>query len=94
VARTGTAGLSNRHITHDVAHTRGLGAHELIIDLQAHATRPDELVDTALELAAGATTPSSPRVTDVRRPGGYSPRLAGSTPARVNRSTMWNSPVP
>lgn len=37
----------------DVARTRDLGAHELIIDLQAQATRPDELVDSALELAAG-----------------------------------------
>ena len=43
-----------RQIADDVAHTRDLGAHELIIDLQAQATRPDELVDTALELAAGA----------------------------------------
>ncbi len=45
-----------RQIADDVAHTRDLGAHELIIDLQAQVTRPDELVDTALELAAGATT--------------------------------------
>ncbi len=45
-----------RQIADDVAHTRDLGAHELIIDLQAQATRPDELVDTALELAAGAIT--------------------------------------
>ena len=42
-----------RQIADDVAHTRDLGAHELIIDLQAQVTRPDELVDTALELAAG-----------------------------------------
>jgi probable F420-dependent oxidoreductase len=47
---------SRRQIADDVAHTRDLGAHELIIDLQAQATRPDELVDTALELAAGAIT--------------------------------------
>ena len=45
-----------RQIADDVAHTRDLGAHELIIDLQAQVTRPDELVDTALELAAGAIT--------------------------------------
>jgi probable F420-dependent oxidoreductase len=42
-----------RQVADDVAHTRDLGAHELIIDLQAQVTRPDELVDTALELAAG-----------------------------------------
>lgn len=45
-----------RQIADDVAHTRDLGAHELIIDLQAQVTRPDELVDTAVELAAGAIT--------------------------------------
>jgi probable F420-dependent oxidoreductase len=45
-----------RQIAGDVAHTRDLGADELIIDLQAQATRPDELVDTALELAADAIT--------------------------------------
>ena len=45
-----------RQIADDIAHTRDLGAHELIIDLQAQATRPDELVDTALELAAGVIT--------------------------------------
>jgi probable F420-dependent oxidoreductase len=43
-----------RQIADDVATTRDLGADELIIDLQAQVTRPDELVDTALELAAGA----------------------------------------
>jgi probable F420-dependent oxidoreductase len=47
---------SLRQITADIAHTRDLGAHELIIDLQAQATRPDELVDTALELTTGAIT--------------------------------------
>jgi probable F420-dependent oxidoreductase len=47
---------SCEQIADDVAHTRDLGAHELIIDLQAQATRPDELVDTAQELAAGAIT--------------------------------------
>jgi hypothetical protein len=31
-------------------------AHELIIDLQAQVTRPDELVDTAQELAGGASS--------------------------------------
>jgi probable F420-dependent oxidoreductase len=41
-----------QQITDDVAHTRDLGAHELIVDLQAQATRPDELIDTALELTA------------------------------------------
>jgi probable F420-dependent oxidoreductase len=45
-----------RQIADDVAHTRDLGAHELIIDLQAQVTRPDELVDTALELADAITT--------------------------------------
>lgn len=45
-----------RQIADDVAQARDLGAHELIIDLQAQVTRPDELVDTALELAAGAIT--------------------------------------
>ena len=43
---------SRRQIADDIAHTRDLGAHELIIDLQAQVTRPDELVDTALELTA------------------------------------------
>ena len=43
---------SRREIADDIARTRDLGAHELIIDLQAQATRPDELVDTALELAS------------------------------------------
>lgn len=47
---------SRRQVADDVAHARDLGAHELIIDLQAQATRPDELVDTALELAADAIT--------------------------------------
>jgi probable F420-dependent oxidoreductase len=42
-----------RQIADDVTRTRDLGAHELIIDLQAQVTRPDELVDTALALAAG-----------------------------------------
>lgn len=41
-----------QQITDDVAHTRDLGAHELIVDLQAQVTRPDELIDTALELTA------------------------------------------
>jgi probable F420-dependent oxidoreductase len=45
-----------RQIADDVARTRDLGADELIIDLQAQVTRPDELVDTALELTAGAIT--------------------------------------
>jgi probable F420-dependent oxidoreductase len=45
-----------RQIADDIAQTRDLGAHELIIDLQGQVTRPDELVDTALELAAGAIT--------------------------------------
>jgi probable F420-dependent oxidoreductase len=45
-----------RQIADDVARTRDLGAHELIIDLQAQVTRPDELVDTALELADAITT--------------------------------------
>jgi hypothetical protein len=45
-----------REVADDVARTRDFGAHELIIDLQAQVTRPDELVDTALELAAGAIT--------------------------------------
>jgi probable F420-dependent oxidoreductase len=45
-----------RQVADDIARTRDLGAHELIIDLQAQATRPDELVDTALELAAGSVT--------------------------------------
>ena len=43
-------------ITDDIAHTRDLGAHELIIDLQAQATHPDQLVDTTLQLTADATT--------------------------------------
>jgi probable F420-dependent oxidoreductase len=47
-----------RQIADDIAHARDFGAHELIIDLQAQATRPEELVDTALELAAGASTTS------------------------------------
>jgi probable F420-dependent oxidoreductase len=42
-----------RQVADDIARTRDLGAHELIIDLQAEVSRPDELVDTALELAAG-----------------------------------------
>jgi hypothetical protein len=43
-----------------VARTADLGTHELIIDLQAQATHPDELVGTALELAAGAITTVRP----------------------------------
>jgi hypothetical protein len=43
-----------RQIADDVAHTRDLGAHEQIIDRQAQVSRPEELVDTALELAARA----------------------------------------
>jgi alkanesulfonate monooxygenase SsuD/methylene tetrahydromethanopterin reductase-like flavin-dependent oxidoreductase (luciferase family) len=48
-----------RQVADDVSHTRDLGAHELIIDLQAQATRPDELVDTALELAGGTIATSA-----------------------------------
>jgi probable F420-dependent oxidoreductase len=47
---------SSRQVADDVAQIRDLGASELIIDLQAHAARPDELIDTALELAAGVMT--------------------------------------
>ena len=50
---------SRRQIADDVARTRDLGAHELIIDLQAQVTRPDELVDTALELAGSTITISA-----------------------------------
>lgn len=45
---------SKRQIADDIAHTRDLGAHELIIDLQAQAAHADELVDTALDLASDA----------------------------------------
>lgn len=42
-----------QQIADDIAHARDIGVHELIIDLQAQATRPEELIDTALALVAG-----------------------------------------
>jgi probable F420-dependent oxidoreductase len=38
----------------DVARTRALGAHELVLDLQGASRRADQLLEVAGELAAGA----------------------------------------
>ena len=88
-------------IADDVAHTRDLGAHELIIDLQAQATRPDELVDTTLELHhRHRPPPSSPdntrhdsaRValfTRHRVAADVDPQLPGAPPWRPILARHW-----
>jgi probable F420-dependent oxidoreductase len=50
---------THRQITDDVLRARDLGVHELIVDLQADARTPDELVDGTLALTADALSLAS-----------------------------------